>query len=157
MTVFIENKIYPEDYNKNIGTLGILFPMNPDTKRQLSDLFNLSKTTEEQAISNYINLLLTRKGERVMQPEFGVGLMNYIFEQNTDVMNIMLQNEIDNQSAFWLPYIINDDISIRRSIDNLDNEHAINIIIKFRVFETGANRTITAFTTGEQQFNIQVQ
>jgi len=157
MLVNIENKLYPEDFNKNVGTLGITFPMNADISKQTSDLFSLSRTTEQQAVSNYVNLLLTRKGERVMQPEFGVGLMYYVFEQNSDTMNILLENEIRNQADFWLPYIINDSISITRSIDTIDNEHAISIQIKFRVFEVGANRTITAFLGGAQQFNLQVQ
>ena len=156
-TIFIENKLYPEDFNKNVGTLGITLPMNGINNTELSSFFNMSKTTEEQAISNYINLLLTRKGERFMQPDFGVGLMYYVFEQNTDFLNTFLRDEILMQSALWLPYIQNIDIRVSRSLDGIQDENTVNIQIQFKVFETGANRTITIFTPSEQQFNILVE
>jgi len=156
-TIFIENKLYPEDFNKNVGTLGITLPMNGVNNTELSSFFNMSKTTEEQVISNYINLLLTRKGERFMQPEFGVGLMYYVFEQNTDFLNTFLRDEILMQSALWLPYIQVNDIRVSRSLDGIQDDHTVNIQIQFKVFETGANRTITIFTPSEQQFNILVE
>ena len=157
MQLYIENKIYPEDYIKDIGTLGILLPMNSSANTELSSFFSMSQTTEQQAISNYINLLLTRKGERFMQPEFGVGLMYYVFEQNSDSMNSQLREEIINQSALWLPYIHNKSINISRKMNDVDNENAINIQIQFSVFDNSANRTISIFTPSEQQFNVLVE
>lgn len=157
MQVYIENKIYPEDYIKDIGTLGILLPMNSSANTELSSFFSMSQTTEQQAISNYINLLLTRKGERFMQPEFGVGLMYYVFEQNSDSMNAQLREEILNQSALWLPYIYNKSINISRKMNGIDDENSINIQIQFSVFDNGANRTISIFTPSEQQFNVLVE
>jgi hypothetical protein len=92
-----------------------------------------------------------------MQPEFGVGLMYYVFEQNTDFLNTFLRDEILMQSALWLPYIQNVDIRVSRSLDGIQDDHTVNIQIQFKVFETGANRTITIFTPSEQQFNILVE
>ena len=139
-------KYYPEDI-KDYGTLAIKLPMNGTG--QSDGIFNLSRTTEEQAVSNYINLLLTRKGERYMQPTFGVGLPLKLFEQNTDILQIEIEAEIRNQAAYWLPYIINDSIIVRtaRDIPGLagDPENAIQIIITFRVGEYGANQVITLF------------
>ena len=62
-------KSYPPDTTK--GTLGIKLPMNSKTGR---GVFNMSYNTEDQSVSNFVNLLMTRQGERYMQPEFGVGL-----------------------------------------------------------------------------------
>jgi len=139
-------KLHPADYNKNFGSLGIKLPMNSNKKYNRAEIFNLSYTTEEQAISNYINLLLTRKGERYMQPNFGVGLYFYLFESSTNVFIEDLESEIREQAAQWLPYIYNDSIIIRDFEETPgDSKHAINIIIKFRVTESGANRVITAF------------
>ena len=78
-SVKIINKLYPPDYFKESSTLAIKLPMNNAKFRGEAELFNMSTTTEEQVISNYINLLLTKSGERFMQPDFGVGLLFYIF------------------------------------------------------------------------------
>ena len=47
--------------------VGIRFPLDHSPE----GFFYKTKTILEQAKSNLINLLLTSKGERVMQPEFG--------------------------------------------------------------------------------------
>lgn len=139
-------KIHPEDYNKNHGSLGIKLPINSNKKKSTAELFNLSYTTEEQAVSNYVNLLLTKSGERYMQPEFGVGLYFYIFENNTGTIKKQLESEIREQASRWLPYIINDDIIIK-DFEEIpgDSKHAINIIIRFRVTESGANKEIQLY------------
>jgi phage baseplate assembly protein W len=109
----------------------------------------MSKTTEEQAISNYVNLLLTKKGERYMQPEFGIGIQFYLFEQNVDSLRLELESEIYRQASFWLPYIINHKIDVRPKADVPglagDPENALQIVITFSVTEAGANRTIALF------------
>lgn len=61
----IDIKYYPEDTNKDSGTLGIKLPMNAIDKKS-GGTFSMSHTTEEQSISNFINLLLTKSGERYM-------------------------------------------------------------------------------------------
>lgn len=141
-------KYYPEDVVEEYGSLGVKFPMNARGDEQ-SGVFNVSYTTEGQAISNYINLLMTRRGERYMQPDYGVGLPYRLFEQNTDDLRVEIDFEIRRQSALWLPYIFNRRIQVQTAnqIPGLgaDSEHGIQIIIDFSVTETGANRTITVF------------
>jgi len=152
--VYINSKIYPADYKKPFGSLAIKLPMNGTKFRDNDGIFNLAYTTEEQAVSNMINLLLTKSGERYMQPRFGVGLYYYIFEQNTDILRIELENAIRDQMARWLPYIVLDNLRITSDLGVDDS--AINIIIRFRVTESGANRTISFFTTAESDINIEV-
>lgn len=141
-------KYYPEDI-QDYGTIGIKLPMNGSPADNSAGMFNVSRTTEDQAVSNYINLLLTKKGERYMQPDFGVGLQYKLFEQNTELLQIEIEQEIRNQANLWLPYIFNESITVKTASDipGLGNqtEHAIQIIIRFRVTESGANRVITLF------------
>lgn len=145
-------KYYPED-NVGFSTLGIKLPMNGDKSSAKGGFFNMSRTTEEQAVSNYINLLLTRKGERFMQPEFGVGLQYFLFEPNTDAIRLDLEFEIERQAAFWLPYIFNKTIEVKPKADipgirASDAENAIQIVITFSVTEQGANKQIAIFQIG---------
>lgn len=153
-SVKINNKIYPADIGKDSGTLGIKFPMNSLRSNTGDSLFNMSYTTEEQAISNYINLLLTKPGERYMQPNFGIGLWWYVFDPNTLANRIFLQNIIEEQSSIWLPYIYNKSIDVFSNSES--DEHSMNIQITFSVTEFGANRTITTFTAAEQALLLEV-
>lgn len=150
-------KKYPEDVVEDTGTVGILLPMNNTTAR--NGLFATSRTTEQQAISNYVNLLLTFKGERVMQPEFGIGLPNYLFEPNTEAIRSEIEFAIRTQSAFWLPYITNHKIEVleRADIPGIgDNaENSIRVIITFSVGRDLANKQITIFSEGGRT-NVQI-
>lgn len=153
-------KIYPEDLGKEYGTLAIKLPMNNSRADTSGGIFNMSHTTEEQAVSNYINLLLTKPGERFMQPTFGVGLHWYLFEQNTEASRGFLEERIKQQAARWLPYIINMKIDIvggdGQFRENFELDHSYNIIIHFKVTESGANRVVSFFTEGDRVgYNLQ--
>jgi len=88
--------IDPLDLDKNVA-IGVTFPFNGDA------VFNQSFTTKDQAKSNLINILLTEAGERVMEPNFGVGLKNLLFEQKIDEEN--LKDKINQQVSFYIPEI----------------------------------------------------
>lgn len=145
-------KRYPEDVVQDTGTIGITLPTNTLDKR--TGLISTSRTTEQQAVSNYINLLLTFPGERYMQPTYGIGIQRYLFEQNTEGTRNDIEFAIRTQSAFWLPYIVNHNIDVRGRSDipglNSDPENAIQIIITFSVLEQGANQTIVLFSENGQ-------
>ena len=57
--------------------IGIGFPLGFSN----TGLFHQTKNVLEQASYNLRNLLLTSKGERVGQPDFGCELTDIIFEQ----------------------------------------------------------------------------
>ena len=65
-----------------------------------NDVFKTTSTTKEQVKSNLINFLLTNKGERMFDPEFGGDLRRDIFNQsdNTSFESTIarLENEIRN-------------------------------------------------------------
>ena len=68
-------QINPIDNRENVA-LGVRFPFNAE------GVFYSTYTTKEQIKSNLINILLTEPGERLHQPNFGVGLLKYLFEQD---------------------------------------------------------------------------
>lgn len=156
-SVRIINKLFPSDYHKESSTLAIKLPMNNPKFDNTSQLFNMSTTTEEQVISNYINLLLTKSGERYMQPNFGVGLLYYIFEQNTDVLQIVLKTQIRDQTSIWMPYVNLIDVKVNTYNNKLGDEQSVNIQIIFNVLNSGANRAISIFANESQNIDIEVQ
>ena len=89
------------DLNPDVR-IGLKLPFN----RGRSGLFPQSETTLEQAGSNIKNLLLTAKGERVMQPDFGSRLRDLLFEQYTEDLTDRIKDAIEEAMSTWLPYIV---------------------------------------------------
>jgi phage baseplate assembly protein W len=135
----ILSKIPVIDTEKDVA-VGIKLPLNNASK----GLFELSYSTEDQAVSNLKNLLLTSKGERRYLPTFGTGVMNLLFDPNTTEVGENLKDEISSAISFWMPYIIIDNIDIKQKIDSLgaQAEHGLSVTINFRVSNQGANQTI---------------
>lgn len=141
-------KFYNED-QKGYASLGLKLPLNGQSSLHPTRLFNVSYTTEEQATSNFINLLLTLPGERVMLPTFGVGIQTFLFEQWTDILNDLIINRINTQVATWMPNIIIHDLQLSQPTDetvDTESNHTMTITIMFSASQTGANRTVTIFT-----------
>lgn len=136
-------KSYPAD--RFGGTVGIKLPMNSKTSREF---FNMSFTTEEQSVSNFVNLLLTKQGERYMQPEFGIGLQYYLFENNTTELISEIDTIIRTQASQWLPYITIYEISISNVVNDLVN--SIGIRIEYSTSEYGANKFLTIFNNNDK-------
>ena len=154
-------QIQPVDINKNQG-IGILLPMNKaahsndDNMTAMTgqnnvigsqyscsgasggSVFALSYSTEEQAISNLKNLLLTSQGERYMQPRFGTRIREAVFQQNTLQLEEFISESLTESIQQWLPYINLSNIDVERNLD----QHLINIRLNFSVGTRGANTVI---------------
>ena len=144
-----EYRYHPLDFEPDVA-VGVLLPFNGNAPGRTfnqnyasgsisgASVFAQSFSTEEQAVSNLKNLLLTRKGERFMQPDFGTQIVSSLFEQNTEDLETAIQDGLNEDIATWLPYIIIDNIIVERQIDR----HALDISLRFRVTENGANQVI---------------
>ena len=58
----------------------------------------------EQVKQNFKNLLLTSPGERVMNPDFGVGLRTFLFVQKSQAIPAIRQR-ITGQVNKYMPFI----------------------------------------------------
>lgn len=67
--------------------------------------FEQSFDTLTQVKSNFINLILTRKGERVHQPEFGCGIHDYLFEQLTPTNIEGAKLSVLDAVEKWMPFL----------------------------------------------------
>ena len=119
--------------------VGIKLPFNGK-----QHLFELSYTTEEQAISNLKNLILTRKGERLMHPTFGTAIYDTLFENITEEFFVNIEDTLRSDIECWLPYIIINkiDASPLQPGSTKDYENGFYVMIESKVTETGSNNTI---------------
>lgn len=94
--------------------------------------FNSKYTSEEQAKENLRNLLLTAKGERLLQPEFGTGLRSLLFEPIDEGFETRIRDVITESVNFWLPYITIDDIEVVMTAE-LTDKNQVGVNLQFRV------------------------
>lgn len=114
-------------------------------------IFSVNYTTLTQAKENLKNLILTRKGERLMQPEFGCDIYNLLFEQmySTDEFENRIETAVDDAVKQWLPYINIDRINYIWDNNNIDN-HTINLEIKFSLLSNPNLSESTTITVNTQ-------
>ena len=92
--------------------------------------YKLLKTVPEVAKQNLKMLVLTSPGERIMIPDFGVGLRRYLFELAGTGIEERIRQRIINQVAKYLPYISLGAVSVQTSQtspDIPDNTLAVRI------------------------------
>ena len=93
-------------------SLGLKLPMTFDNGYDAS-----TKTTLEAVKQNVLNLCSTELGERVMQPNLGVGIKKYLFEPFSEDLVVQVQDTIVESMNFWLPFVQLNDIRVKMSDD----------------------------------------
>ena len=77
---------------------------------------------------NFKMLILTNPGERVMDPEFGVGIKQFLFENYQSDVYARIDNTIREQSSTYLPIV--QIVSIEFGTGGIeDNSLGIRIVI----------------------------
>ena len=113
-------RVNPLDLQKNIA-IGVSLPFNGP------GVFKSTYTTKDQIKSNLINLLLTDKGERVMNPNFGTNLKRFLFEGITDNN---LETLKDNILSSILTYIYEITVTNIILVPNTDN-NLVSLTIEY--------------------------
>jgi hypothetical protein len=114
-------RVNPLDLQKNIA-IGISLPFNKP--------FTSTYNTKDQIKSNLLNLLLTTKGERIMNPLFGTNLRNFIFEGITNSNIESLKQSLLNDISVFIPEIIVNSINITSDIDYNSIDLSIDYNVK---------------------------
>lgn len=89
-------------------------PVSADKDYRLQN----TETIEENTQQNLKNIILTAPGERVMDPSFGVGLRNYLFENATPFTKGRLESSIESQVAKYMPFVRIEDLFISDEASN---------------------------------------
>lgn len=103
--------------------IGFGFPLNGDA------VFVPTYQTKDQIKANLINYLLTNKGERVFNPNFGANLKSILFENITDATLDDLKFIIQGEIALYFPTISVKSIEFQNEPDL--NE--INFLLSYEI------------------------
>ena len=131
--------VIANDKNEDVY-IGLGLPLNHDK----DGFFNRTKTSLEQTKSNIKNLLLTRKGERLGNPNFGSNLFAVLFEQEGSDVENKADEAIRSAMSEFLPFVIIDNIEASFSARN---NNIINVSIQF---------SLNVDTTSSEKISIDV-
>ena len=137
MAIVLGQKLVQDTKKYEDHAIGITLPIQIG-----NTAFNQSFTTYEQAKSNIKNLLLTKKGERLMQPNFGSGLQELLFDFNDDLLSTKIEETITTALETWLPYVVVQQINVQQSNDNKDR-NTVGISISFNIRNTPQLNTVS--------------
>ena len=127
MAIVLGSKLVKDTEKYNDWAIGVVLPL------QIGNTgFNQSYTTAVQTKSNIKNLLLTKKYERLMQPNLGSDLQKVLFEMNDDSLEEKIENAINNSMETWLPFVTIEDISVEQT-NELKDANQVNVSLKFRI------------------------
>lgn len=80
--------------------------------------------------SDLLHLILTRKGQRLYNPNFGTDLLKFIFEPEDGMTLNGIREEITSVIKLYLPKLQVDEITIE---DSTEIEHVAVVTIKYTI------------------------
>lgn len=107
--------------------VGFGFPLNGPA------VFVPTYTTRAQTKANLINYLLTNKGERVFNPNFGADLRNLVFENIVELTSDELQERIQNDIRNYFPQVVIKEIKF----NNVPDSNSINFSLTYNILNFG--------------------
>lgn len=93
------NKVPPIDDEKTVKTLSFPFKKGRTGFPEVS-------MPQNYTFNNIISLLMTRRFERVMLNELGVGVDEYVFENMGPLQSVRLANLVSNAIEVFVPGVI---------------------------------------------------
>jgi phage baseplate assembly protein W len=141
MAIIDTTKKLIDDENSRVF-LGIDLPIRKSEGPE--GFFASTSTTIDTIKNDLLSLLQTKKGERIFQPNLGLGIDSFLFENITEEMKVDIQNDIIDTIKTFLPFV---------NIIQLDvletNANTLNVVCKFS-FNNNPNIFETIdFTIGE--------
>ena len=79
---------------------------------------------------NFKHLVLTAPGERMMIPDFGVGIRNFLFEQNDQSTYAAIRGKLDEQVQKYIPFIAIQDVQFE---GGEPQDNGVQIVITYEV------------------------
>lgn len=114
--------------------IGITLPIRDSN----TGMFEQSTTVFQQVKSNFKNLILTKKGERLMQPEFGTDLHRILFENITEDTLDNARLTVVESINRWMPFLELVTFELKNPVNG--NPHRVDIYVSYR-FRNNPNVT----------------
>lgn len=129
-------RVNPLDLQKNI-VIGIALPFNG------VGVFNKTYSTKDQIKSNLLNLLLTNKGERIMNPDYGADLQSSLFEFVDTNNESSIREKILTAIYIYMPEITVTEVKVLSDVDT----NTIYVVVNYYInISEDADQVTVQFT-----------
>lgn len=88
--------------------------------KDMTDGFALTRTIRENIKQSLKMLVLTNPGERIMLPEYGVGLRRFLFESDVPITRSRIISKLVEQVDEYIPYVQIVDVRITEQAELKD-------------------------------------
>lgn len=95
-------------------------------------VFNSTYQTKDAIRANLINFFLTGTGERFMNPTFGTGLRNFLFENLNESTIRNVDSSIRNSLEIYFPRVIPTEISL----EGIPDTNSVEFFMSYAIAET---------------------
>lgn len=127
-------RVDPRDFQVNTA-IGVGLPFNAP------GVFNSIYSTREQIKFNVVNLVLTSKGERIENPNFGTTLRSQLFGQMTEDTLDSVREDIINSIALYIPEVAVRNIELL--IEPNESSNTLLVKITYVILISGETDNIT--------------
>lgn len=119
-------------------------PKLPLTIDSQDGKYALNKTLRQAIAQNLKNLVLTAPGERIMNPDFGVGIRNYLFRENATPLYAEIKAKIIRQVDIFMPFLRIVDVGFLSAQDDPINisDNAIYVKIIYHIAPLGTDDSL---------------
>ena len=128
---FSPQQIAPIDFDASVA-VGVNIPFSGNA------VFISNYQTKDAIKNNLINFFLTNPGERPLNPTFGGGLRNFIFEQITEDNLNFLREDLNEKIAVYFPNIEVKDLTVTGQSDI----NQVTVTLKYAVMNTTITDTL---------------
>lgn len=119
--------------------LSVKLPLTIDN---IDGFYRMNKSLSEVAKQDLKMLILTNPGERILKPNFGVGLRQYLFE-SSEIVKYQQQEivtKIEQQVSEYMPFIQIKNVFF--GYDESDNPHLMYVRISYVIIPLNFSDTL---------------
>lgn len=119
-----------------MNSYNITFPFKDNY--ETNSFISMNQVTKDSYSSDLLLLLLTQKGERYYESDYGTNLLKYIFEPNDNLTATEIEKEIRDTVSLYIPELKITSVTFNwlNDIDgNSISENQLNVNIKFVYIE----------------------
>ena len=122
---------FPIDLTPSVA-VGFGFPLNGNA------VFVPTYNTRDQIKANMVNYLLTNRGERIFNPNFGANLRTLLFENIEDTTIESLNSVIQDSLARYFPNVVIEELKFDKDPDN----NTITFTLTYQIYNFGIKDSI---------------
>lgn len=127
--------------------INVRLPLSRDDQDGLA----LNKSFEASVRQNLKNLVLTIPGERPMDSNFGVGLIEFAFDNDTPDLRAEISSKIYEQVGIYMPFVEIVNVLFVSSQEEPDTaQNFLSIFIEYNIVPLDFTDNLTLRTDGEE-------